>query len=88
MDENQDPVDEGNSVIAGPKAEPFRLRSYQAEMVEESLNNNIIVAMDTGSGKTHMYVILPLIKSPFPDICQSTRTHRCRIRDLSPPSGK
>jgi ERCC4-related helicase/dsRNA-specific ribonuclease len=54
MDENQDPIDDGNSVIAGPKAEPFRLRSYQAEMVEESLKTNIIVAMDTGSGKTHI----------------------------------
>lgn len=36
----------------------FRLRSYQAEMVEDSLNENIIVAMDTGSGKTHMFVLL------------------------------
>ena len=33
---------------------PFRLRSYQAEMVEASLSSNIIVVMDTGSGKTHM----------------------------------
>jgi len=32
----------------------FRLRSYQAEMVEESLKANVIVVMDTGSGKTHM----------------------------------
>ena len=32
----------------------FRLRPYQTEMVEESLKGNIIVAMDTGSGKTHM----------------------------------
>lgn len=36
-------------------AQTFRLRSYQDEMVEESLNANIIVAMDTGSGKTHMW---------------------------------
>lgn len=34
------------------------LRSYQAEMVEESLRANIIVVMDTGSGKTHMYLHL------------------------------
>ncbi|KAF2143233.1 uncharacterized protein K452DRAFT_350330 [Aplosporella prunicola CBS 121167] len=34
--------------------EAIRLRSYQAEMVEESLKRNIIVAMDTGSGKTHV----------------------------------
>ena len=29
-------------------------RSYQIEMLEESLKHNIIVAADTGSGKTHM----------------------------------
>jgi len=40
---------------AGKENKPYRLRSYQAEMVEESLTENIIVAMDTGSGKTHMY---------------------------------
>jgi ERCC4-related helicase len=32
----------------------IRLRSYQTEMVEESLKSNILVAMDTGSGKTNM----------------------------------
>ncbi|KAI8934646.1 Dicer-like protein 2 [Plenodomus lindquistii] len=36
--------------------EPFRLRSYQAEMVEESLEKNLIVVMDTGSGKTHIAI--------------------------------
>jgi superfamily II DNA or RNA helicase len=29
-------------------------RSYQTEMFEESLKHNIIIAADTGSGKTHM----------------------------------
>ena len=29
-------------------------RSYQTEMLEESLKHNIIIAADTGSGKTHM----------------------------------
>jgi ERCC4-related helicase len=28
---------------------------YQLEMVQESLNNNIIIAMKTGCGKTHWY---------------------------------
>ena len=32
--------------------EEIRLRSYQDEMFEESLKQNVIVAMDTGSGKT------------------------------------
>jgi ERCC4-related helicase len=46
--------------VATPAApidmQPLALRSYQAEMVEESLSQNVIVVMDTGSGKTHMYV--------------------------------
>ncbi|KAI9675092.1 MAG: Dicer-like protein 2 [Caeruleum heppii] len=32
-------------------------RSYQQEMLEKSLEQNIIVAMDTGSGKTHIAVL-------------------------------
>ncbi|KAI9644163.1 Dicer-like protein 2 [Ciborinia camelliae] len=32
-------------------------RTYQLEMLEESLKGNIIVAMDTGSGKTHVAVL-------------------------------
>jgi ERCC4-related helicase len=46
---------DANKADASPaKNAALRLRSYQAEMVEESLKANIIVAMDTGSGKTHM----------------------------------
>lgn len=37
-------------------SEPIRLRSYQQEMLEESLTRNVIVAMDTGSGKTHVAI--------------------------------
>ena len=32
--------------------EAFKIRSYQLEMLEESLKRNIIVAMETGAGKT------------------------------------
>ncbi|KAK7033164.1 hypothetical protein R3P38DRAFT_2520860 [Favolaschia claudopus] len=32
-------------------------RGYQQEMLEESLQRNIIIAMDTGSGKTHIAVL-------------------------------
>ncbi|KAF2741102.1 dicer-like protein 2 [Polyplosphaeria fusca] len=46
--ENEPPCDGANIAI------DLRLRPYQAEMVEESLRVNIIVAMDTGSGKTHI----------------------------------
>ncbi|KAF2463456.1 dicer-like protein 2 [Lindgomyces ingoldianus] len=54
MSTDEEPLDGGATVIAGLDGESFRLRSYQAEMVEESLKANIIVAMDTGSGKTHI----------------------------------
>ncbi|KAF2658451.1 dicer-like protein 2 [Lophiostoma macrostomum CBS 122681] len=47
-------TDEERGVTAALQDEPFRLRSYQAEMVEESMRANIIVVMDTGSGKTHI----------------------------------
>ncbi|KAF8074170.1 hypothetical protein FPV67DRAFT_791384 [Lyophyllum atratum] len=32
-------------------------RGYQQEMLEESLRSNIIIALDTGSGKTHIAVL-------------------------------
>ena len=63
-------VDKG---LAGLKS-PFKPRAYQLEMLEESMRRNIIVAvrlpyfpsspaantlqMDTGSGKTGVYVYL------------------------------
>ncbi|KAL3463565.1 hypothetical protein BJX64DRAFT_276446 [Aspergillus heterothallicus] len=39
-----------------PELPAYRARSYQLEMFEASLKDNIIVAMGTGSGKTHMCV--------------------------------
>ncbi|EPS97555.1 hypothetical protein FOMPIDRAFT_1166449 [Fomitopsis schrenkii] len=35
----------------------FHTRSYQQELLEESLRANIIIALDTGSGKTHIAVL-------------------------------
>ena len=32
-------------------------RGYQQEMLEESIQKNIIIALDTGSGKTHIAVL-------------------------------
>ncbi|KAH6618772.1 dicer-like protein 2 [Boeremia exigua] len=50
-------LDESSPIQAvAVDAQPLALRSYQAEMVEESLGSNIIVVMDTGSGKTHIAV--------------------------------
>jgi replicative superfamily II helicase len=42
-------LDDGSPVI--------KPRPYQLEMVQESLSKNIIIAMDTGSGKTHCAVM-------------------------------
>ena len=36
--------------------EDIRLRSYQDEMLAASLKDNVIVAMETGSGKTHVAI--------------------------------
>ncbi|CAA7270275.1 unnamed protein product [Cyclocybe aegerita] len=41
-----------------PRIPPTRVtRGYQLEMLEESLRRNIIIALDTGSGKTHIAVL-------------------------------
>jgi len=36
---------------------PFDTRGYQQEMLEESLRRNIVIALDTGAGKTHIAVL-------------------------------
>ncbi|KAF1851800.1 P-loop containing nucleoside triphosphate hydrolase protein [Cucurbitaria berberidis CBS 394.84] len=56
MNPPEENTDDGGTLTAGSTDEPFRLRPYQAEMVEESLKSNIIVVMDTGSGKTHIAI--------------------------------
>ncbi|KAJ5469262.1 Dicer-like protein 2 [Penicillium diatomitis] len=44
--------------VSGTNATPaYRARGYQLEMLEASMKQNIIVAMDTGSGKTHIAVL-------------------------------
>ncbi|KAI7164994.1 P-loop containing nucleoside triphosphate hydrolase protein, partial [Hortaea werneckii] len=50
-------MDASNAMTtAGASQSEIRLRSYQQEMLDASLGKNIIVAMDTGSGKTHVAV--------------------------------
>ena len=34
-----------------------KTRGYQQEMLEESLIRNIVIALDTGAGKTHIAVL-------------------------------
>ncbi|KAJ6117880.1 hypothetical protein N7523_005778 [Penicillium sp. IBT 18751x] len=43
--------------LLGNGGTAFRPRGYQLEMLEASRQQNIIVAMDTGSGKTHIAVL-------------------------------
>ncbi|KAI0789681.1 hypothetical protein C8Q75DRAFT_764525 [Abortiporus biennis] len=35
----------------------FQTRAYQQELLDESLRRNLIIALDTGSGKTHIAVL-------------------------------
>ncbi|KAI0389732.1 RNase3 domain-containing protein [Xylariaceae sp. FL0594] len=51
---SQDPTSTEDPVEKEPLFSP---RGYQIEMFEESCKQNIIVAMDTGSGKTHVAVL-------------------------------
>jgi len=46
--------DEPNVNSLSEDGDTFTLRSYQDEMLDESLKRNTIVALDTGAGKTHM----------------------------------
>lgn len=51
LSESQSSLASLNLTDGTPSIKP---RSYQTEMLEESLKHNIIVAADTGSGKTFM----------------------------------
>ena len=35
----------------------FQTRAYQQELLHESLRRNIVIALDTGSGKTHIALL-------------------------------
>ena len=69
----------------------FETRKYQLEMLEESLRRNIIIALDTGAGKTHIAVLrmkheleresrkvcTPLLHAMFPMFqCRELTTYR------------
>ena len=38
-------------------------RGYQQEMLDESLRRNIVIALDTGAGKTHIAVLRVKLES-------------------------
>jgi ERCC4-related helicase len=43
--------------LAGTQKNFPSSRGYQLEMLEESLTHNLIIALDTGSGKTHIAIL-------------------------------
>jgi len=45
-----------NGVLTHPD-DMILTRNYQQEMLDDSLRRNIIIALDTGSGKTHIAVL-------------------------------
>ena len=47
-------TNEQDNVALASQEQQTRLRSYQQEMLNSSLERNVIVSMDTGSGKTHV----------------------------------
>ena len=49
--------DKKKAATFDPNASIPASRSYQLELLEESLRRNIIIALDTGSGKTHIAVL-------------------------------
>ncbi|KAK8107781.1 uncharacterized protein PG998_009794 [Apiospora kogelbergensis] len=56
-EEIEDPSASQSEKTEANKATTLHARAYQLEMLEESLKQNIIVAMDTGSGKTQVAVL-------------------------------
>ncbi|KAJ6025012.1 hypothetical protein N7540_005809 [Penicillium herquei] len=57
MDETWDTTTPVEAEVVDTNGEAYRPRGYQLEMLEASLQQNIIVAMDTGSGKTQIAVL-------------------------------
>ncbi|CCM06284.1 uncharacterized protein FIBRA_08535 [Fibroporia radiculosa] len=50
-------------VSNGAPATTVRTRGYQQEMLDESLRMNLVIALDTGSGKTHIAVLRMKLES-------------------------
>lgn len=65
-------------------------RAYQLEMLDASLKENIICAMDTGSGKTQVYLSTQIEdrESACSDIWQCNPPHQSRTRKNDRRSGR
>jgi hypothetical protein len=79
--------DNEHEALSAIPGEPFQLRGYQAEMVEESMRDNVIVVMDTGSGKTHMQVSLYRHRKNVLTGLQSHRTDTSGVGDMRTRQG-
>ncbi|KAL2759412.1 hypothetical protein ACRALDRAFT_1074287 [Sodiomyces alcalophilus JCM 7366] len=55
--DSKDPIVSPPTPLHDPASSQINPRAYQLEMLAESLKQNIIVAMDTGSGKTQVAVM-------------------------------
>jgi len=48
---------EDDSIPTQLASPPLQIRGYQLEMFNESLKSNVLVVMDTGSGKTLVAIL-------------------------------
>ncbi|KAH6828797.1 dicer-like 4 [Perilla frutescens var. hirtella] len=68
-------ADEGRQISGTPEKDPRKIaRKYQLELCEKALEENVVVYLETGCGKTHIAVLLMykmghLIKKPQKNIC-------------------
>ncbi|EXB82158.1 Dicer-like protein 4 [Morus notabilis] len=74
-DGEADPANSGASSSSFPEKDPRKIaRKYQLELCKKAMEENIIVYLGTGCGKTHIAVLLiyelgHLIKRPQENIC-------------------
>jgi len=71
------------STSAAPLDMPLT-RGYQQEMLDDSLRRNIIIALDTGSGKTHIAVLR--LRYEMDREPKKVCFHEPCARDVSPQS--
>jgi superfamily II DNA or RNA helicase len=79
---------QGDDVPSMASIPTFEPREYQLEMLEESLRRNIVIAIDTGAGKTHIAILRMKheIERETRKVCAwllQAISSTCQCRDLS-----